>query len=372
MSNQFCKYLSNGYSFSITRNNSVTVGPCCLYKNKIQFDSQLLQNRKLIFESITDWTDDCLSCKILEDAGQQSLRQSAPDWIDDHENSNEPISIDIFLDTECNAACVICNENTSSLWKKENLKLQNKKIKITKNDGLVDEIINRIVNTVSLEKLKYVKFFGGEPLFTDTHLKFIKHIPYPEQVTIHYTTNGSIYPNDEVLAAWKKFKVVIFAASLDGIEEQFDYVRWPLPWNKVSNNLIRLRENKDIWNLIFRVEFTANFLNTYYFDRLETWIKHNLNTNLSGDKTEINIHPCSKGIWDLEKMPVTIRELILKKYPDHHIIYKLVDKLPHPMVLTPWITFVNTWDICRNNNWQQAFPDLAQHLQLILINYKKN
>ena len=273
MLNQFCRYLSNGYSFNLTKNNSVIVGPCCLYKNKLQFDPNLLQARKLNFESITSWTDSCSICQVLEESGQQSLRQTGPDWISDLENSQDPISLDIHLDNECNAACVTCNKNSSSLCEKEDLKLHNKKIKINKDDDVTNKIINRIVDTVSLEKLKYVKFFGGEPLFTDTHLKFIKHIPYPEQVTLHYTTNGSIYPNDEVLDTWKKFKVIIFAASLDGIEQQFDYVRWPLPWSKVSKNLIRLRENKDIRNLIFRVEFTANLLNTYYFDRLENWIK---------------------------------------------------------------------------------------------------
>ena len=360
MSNQFCRYLSNGYSFNIIKNNSVIVGPCCLYKNKIPFDSHLLKARKLKFESITGWTDNCSSCKILEDAGQKSLRQTGPDWIDDLESSQDPVSIDIHLDNECNAACVTCKEHSSSLWKKENLKLHNKTIKINKDDDAINNIVNRIVNTVSLEKLKYVKFFGGEPLFTDTHLKFIKHIPHPEQVTLHYTTNGSIYPNDAVLEAWKKFKTIIFAASLDGIEEQFNYVRWPLPWHKVSQNLIRLKENKDISNLMFRVEFTANFLNSYYFDRLEDWIKNNLNTNLGGDNTEINIHPCWGGIWDLEKMPHNIRELVLKKYPANHIIHKLVDNLPLPTSLVPWENFVNTWDNRRNNSWQTVFPELAR------------
>ena len=334
------------------------VGPCCLYKNKIQFDSQLLQNRKLAFESINQWTDNCIKCKILESAGQQSLRQTGPLWVDDFENTQDPISMDIHLDNECNAACVTCDEGSSTLWQKENLKLQNKKIKIINNTQVVNETIDRIVNTVSLHKLKYVKFFGGEPLFTDNHLKFIKHIPHPENVTLHYTTNGSVYPNDKVLAAWKKFKVIFFAASLDGIEEQFNYVRWPLPWNKVSKNLIRLKENKDIWNLVFRVEFTANLLNTYYFDRLENWVRDNLNANLDGDKTEINIHQCWGGIWDIEKMPNNIRELIFKKYPADHIIHRLVSNLPPPSELTSWKNFVNTWDIRRNNSWQTAFPDL--------------
>jgi sulfatase maturation enzyme AslB (radical SAM superfamily) len=333
-----------------------------IFKDKIQLDSQLLENRKLHYESIVDWTDSCINCKILEDAGQTSLRQTGSAWIPDDERSQDPVSIDIHLDNKCNAACVTCNQDSSSLWQKENLKLHNKTVKLDKIDTLVDNAINQIINTVSLKKLKYVKFFGGEPLFTDTHLKFIKHIPFPDQVTLHYTTNGSIYPTDEVLLEWKKFKTIIFAASIDGIDEQFNYLRWPLPWNKVSQNLIRLRENKDIWNLIFRIEFTANFLNTYYFDQLESWVIDNFNTNSSGDKTEINIHQCWGGIWDLEKMPSDIRELVLKKYSKDHTIHKLVANLPPSTTLVPWENFVKTWDNRRKISWQQAFPELTQYL----------
>ena len=360
MPNKFCRYLSNGYSFSIVKTSSFIAGPCCWYGNKIPFDPQFLQNRIVAFNSINNWTNGCSACKTLENAGQQSLRQTGPDWIDDSENSQDPITIDINLDKNCNAACVICDKGSSSLWAKEESKLHNNMISV-QSENSIDKLIDQIVNTVSLTKLKYVKFFGGEPLFTDTHLKFIKHIPNPDQVTLHYTTNGSIYPNDAVLNEWKKFKTIIFAASLDGIEEQFDYVRWPLPWHKLSQNLIRLRENKDIWNLIFRVEFTANFLNTYYFDRLEDWIKNNLDTNLSGDKTEINIHPCW-GIWELEKMPPTIRAVVLNKYSADHVIHRLVANLPEPTPLLPWQQFVNTWDPRRNNSWQQAFPDLVQYV----------
>ena len=69
MSNQFCRYLSNGYSFSITNNSSVIAGPCCWYGNKIPFDSQFLQNRTVTFNLINNWTDGCSACKTLENAG---------------------------------------------------------------------------------------------------------------------------------------------------------------------------------------------------------------------------------------------------------------------------------------------------------------
>ena len=361
MPNNFCRYLSNGYSFSLKSNNTLTVKPCCWFGKELPVDVALMDNRKKFFESITDWSTDCNSCLLLEKAGQQSLRQSGPDWVLDNETSQDPVTVDIHLDNQCNAACVICDHHSSSLWAKEQSKLHDKKITINPNLSTVDAI-DKIVSSVSLEKVRYVKFFGGEPLFTDTHLKFLAHIPHPEQVTVHYTTNGSIYPNEEVLSVWKKFKLIIFAASLDGIEEQFDYVRWPLTWTKVSKNLLRIRDNKNIQNLMFRVEFTANFLNTYYFDRLESWVQRNLSTNAFGDKTDLNIHHCFGSAWDLNNMPIEIRNLILKKYSKDHVIYKMVNSLSIRNLNT-WKNFVATWDAHRNNSWKTAFPDLIDCIQ---------
>jgi len=360
MPNTFCRYLSNGYSFQRFDDNRVHVSPCCWYP-ATALDTQLMSNRQQL-NSIKQWTDDCLNCKNLEEIGQLSLRQTGPDWIADDVETLDPVCIDIRLDNNCNAACVTCTENDSSLWQKENLKLNNKKIKIINQADDTQQLVDQIVNSVSLDKVTYIKFFGGEPLFTDTHLKFLKHIPHAENVTLHYTTNGSIYPNKETIEIWKKFKVIIFAASLDGIEQQFDYLRWPLSWSKVSNNLIKIKNNPDIHNLMFRVEFTANLLNTYYFDRLENWIKLNLNSNLGGDKTEINIHLCRGGVWNPELMPTSTRHRILTKYPEESIIHKLVKDLSAPMALTPWKNFIDIWDPIRKNSWKLAFPELIQDL----------
>ena len=358
MSNQFCKYLSNGYSFRTTENNSVRVKPCCFYKdNGILLSPNLLKDRLKKFNTITDWTPECNTCHVLEQSGQQSLRQTGIDWIAD-DASLDPVSVDINLDNECNAACVTCDKYSSSLWLKENQKLNNTQVKFYRNKTIIDQSINEIVKIISLDKIKYIKFSGGEPLFTDTHLRFLKHVLTPSQVTLHYTTNGSIYPNDETLAVWRNFKTVIFAASIDGIKEQFNYIRWPLPWNKVSDNLLRIKHNPDIWNVMFRIEFTVNFLNAYYFDRVETWVSENLATNSGGDKTEINLHPCW-GTWDINKMSPSIKNLILAKYPSTHIIHKMINNLPLPLTLSNWKDFVNTWDARRNNSWKTAFPDLV-------------
>lgn len=359
--NTFCRYLSNGYSFNLDRNNTLTVAPCCWFSKSLPVDSNLIENRKIFFESITNWTPNCEKCKQLEKNGQQSLRQAGPDWIPDDVNNNSAVSIDVRLDDECNAACVICNSYNSTLWAKENIKKQNKKIVIVKKKVPVENSIKKIVNEVDLSQVRYVKFYGGEPLFTDTHLKFLAQIPNPQQVTVHYTTNGSIYPNSKVLAMWKKFKTIIFAASLDGINEQFDYVRWPLKWHKVEKNLLKIKHNKNIRNLVFRVEFTANLLNTYYFDKLESWVEQHLPTNQWGDKTDVNLHVCFGNGWDLDNMPDKIKKLIYEKYPVDHLIYNLVKNLDSKAVLNlqVWQMFIDTWDKKRKNSWQQAFPDLV-------------
>jgi len=258
---------------------------------------------------------------------------------------------------------VICDHNSSSLWAKENAKSKNTVYIRPLNN--VDLAIDKIVNTVNLNNVTYIKFFGGEPLFTDTHLKFLEHVPFPENITIHYTTNGSIYPNSKTLETWKKFKLIIFAASLDGIDEQFNYIRWPLPWEKVSTNLIRLRDNAP-YNVIFRVEFTVNFLNAYYFDRLETWVENNFATNRVGDTTELNIHRCFGGAWDLGMMPTAIKNTILQKYPQNHQIHNMIKHISTQSSMVPWNEFVSQWDHHRGNDWKTAFPDLVQYMPTLL------
>lgn len=360
MPNQFCRYLSNGYSFNINKRNKINVKPCCWYRNDpIPLTQDLLENRLQKFNTVTDWNQGCQACYELEQAGQPSLRQSGPDWIADDVTSMDPVSIDIHLDHECNAACVICDEKSSSLWLKEKQKLNSQRVQFYSDKTAINQAIDNIIKTVSLEQVKYIKFFGGEPLFTDTHLRFLKHISNPSQVTLHYTTNGSIYPNDETLAVWRNFKTVIFAASIDGIQEQFDYIRWPLSWQKVSDNLLRIRNNKDIWNVMFRIEFTVNFLNAYYFDQVEKWVADNLATGRDGDKTDLNLHQCYDSSWAPESMPESVRKLILSKYPPTHIIHNFVKNLPEPTSLSPWQEFVAKWDSRRGNNWKEAFPELA-------------
>ena len=247
------------------------------------------------------------------------------------------------------------------MWRKENNKFQGVKIRVEKTTDSVDQQIQKIISMVPLDEMTYVKFFGGEPLFTDTHLKLLRQLPNPQNVTVHYTTNGSILPNQSVLDLWSKFKTVIFAASLDGVNEQFDYVRWPLSWKKVSRNLVRLQQYK-LHNLMFRVEFTANLLNVFYYDKLENWVRKNWHSNLFGDETEINIHSASHSAFNLSDMPASLRLRIQEKYPSTHRLHLMVKNLQNVPDLTKFTAFVDRWDPVRGISWQSCFPDLISDI----------
>ena len=351
MSNQFCRFLSNGYSFS-SPNNSLIVKPCCWYRGGIIFDENFEKN-KHDQAQINKWTPGCSVCQTQESAGQKSFRQSSFDIIPEV-NSTAPIALDINLDMTCNAACVICGPEVSTFWEKQYNK---NKIFTINQQSNHDSYLSTILNNVDFTNVKRVKFFGGEPLLTDTHIKILEKISNPSECDVWYTTNASIVPKESILNIWKKFKLIYFEASIDGIGERFDYIRWPLSWTKIEQNLLNLRAIAPV-NLLFRINHTLNPFNAYYYEEIENWVQQKLDTNRLGDKTEINIHPCW-GTWDLKKTPMSLREEIYKKYPNH-LISKII--LSHSVEsYQSVLNFTNQWDPIRKNNWKQTFPDIVKY-----------
>jgi len=359
MSNNFCRFLSNGLTlWNDNSANNVSITPCCYFKDRRAVDLSIkgsVSSVRQEFAQITDWTNNCFNCKELENAGIQSLRQTSFDWIPDVAYSSIH-QLDLRLDINCNAACVICNKSSSTLWIKEHNKFFKKTIPV--NTIAPESKIKKIIDSLDLESLTYIKFYGGEPLFTDAHYQFLKQIKNPERVTLQYTTNGSIYPKEEVLELWDKFKLILFCVSADGIDKQFDYIRWPLKWDKVTGNLFKLIDHAPV-NVMFRFEYTVNFLNAFYFKEFEEWVNQNFSVNRLGDPVEINIHPCYENAWSIDKISTPLYERIVKKYSKDHRLLNLIRQYTLNGNLESWKTFVSRWDTIRHSKWQDAFPELS-------------
>ena len=59
-------------------------------------------------------------------------------------------------------------------------------------------------------------------------------------------------------------------------------------------------------------------------------------------------------------MPEGIKNLILTKYPNNHVIHRMISILPQSLPLDQWQDFVDIWDAKRKNSWKTAFPELSE------------
>jgi len=343
MAHDFCRRISNSYKF-INTNGVLQYQPCCYVPPKGPVNSK--KDLELIQESfVKDIKDNkekhCNECLKRETFNYElSLRKKANQFIPEEANENDAYILEFQLDTTCNAACVICTPNLSSLWRKE--------LGILKTEKKID--YKSVLSLVNLTNLKQIKFVGGEPLLGNIHTDILKEIPYPEKVTVGYHTNGSIFPNNNVLDIWKKFKEVKVIVSIDGIDECFEYIRWPLKWEKVKNNIFKMLDQ----DLKIVINCTINPLNSFYFDNLEEWANtYNI---------PISVSPCY-GSWGIDATPTELRSVLIEKYGvDHNINRMLLANKESKHKKNLLIENLNYLDKKRNMSWKKIFHDVEKYI----------
>ena len=274
---QFCKFFRNGLVYN---NDTVnfTASPCCYYKDSTALDPMLGTAEK--FNEIRDsWSNDnpaivCQICTQLENSGLNSYRHGSFDMCSTDSDNIEILTI--AVNKQCNLACASCSAESSSFWYQENLRNgitpSEKIINLHRDDkqGLIVKRFIDLLKTQNLSKLKYIKFGGGEPLINKTHELILEMIPFPENVTVQYTSNFSIMPSQHSLKLWEKFKLIKWVASVDAINDQFEILRWPYKWK----NFTQFQQKAWVTvpgNVMFGIEHTLNPLNIYYFDQFEQW-----------------------------------------------------------------------------------------------------
>ena len=262
------------------------------------------------------WPEECFSCKNVELSGNKSRRQTVESWATDNnitDLSVELLRIDYWLGNTCNLRCPSCGPKESIAWQAE-LGIKSNVIK------------NKEWRNLNLEKLKWVHFTGGEPLLID-HIDFLNAIPNKNSVTVNYNTNATVRPKDNLLKVLEQFKLVQMDCSIDGIEERFEYLRYPAKWSTVKENLFWFRNTLPV-NFMFDINATVSILNTLTIDVTENWFKENFNTNRLGDPVKFRKQNAN-GILSVDS---NIKEVI---------------------------NYLDALDARRKTNWRETFPELV-------------
>lgn len=364
----FCRYLANQVKFEFD-----TIMPCCWIDKKFRID-QIAEYQEYV-RSNTDWEKDCKYCLDLEQRGLRSHRMLSHQWPRSLFNAaesqiDEVTAVEFQIDTECNAACIMCGPWASTTWSKYNL-LNSNVVNIKDLKNQVDaqsraDTIRRLqhaLDSIDLSKVKQVSFIGGEPFLNNGHVEILallqNYVPL-EQLNLRYISNGSQFCDQPVLDLWAKANRLHLVFSVDAIDKQFNYHRWPLQWHQVESNIEKYL-HLDLPNFIVGLSITLTPLNIYYLDLVQQWAT-DLNQRISGrlqmHNFDIYFHS-AVGSMSTAAIPLELRKMLIKKYgPSHKVI-----KILQPFDEQKYINFkqsLTMHDAKRKTDWRKVFPEI-QH-----------
>ena len=140
---------------------------------------------------------------------------------------------------------------------------------------------------IDWQELDLIKILGGEPFMHPDNEKIIQRIfdkGQPEKCSLEVFTNASIFPDNNIIKALKRFKRVEINLSIDGLRETYEYIRTGLNFNKVLEVIAKWNEvdipNKRLgFQMLVQVD---NILQVAEYDKFfKEFVNYNGNTEKS-------------------------------------------------------------------------------------------
>ena len=176
------------------------------------------------------------------------------------ENKNKILWYSVHTSNKCNSACVTCGPDSSSKW--NSLLKTNAKTRT----------LNNIDSNLDYKQAKFIEFLGGEPLLENKNLEILKKLLSHgnSKCVISIVTNGSILLSKKYINVLSQFKKVIICLSIDGIGSVFEYMRWPLKWDLLLQNLELFRSK----NFEISVSYTLSNVNLPFKEETINWFEN--------------------------------------------------------------------------------------------------
>ena len=194
-------------------------------------------------------------------------------------------------------------------------------------------------------------------------MEILKQVKNPENVNLVYVSNGSIFPSDETIEIWKKFKHINVAFSLDGIGDHFNYLRWPLQWTQVEAVLTKFK-NISSNKIQLSGSCTATPFNIFYMDKYVEWAEKFFDSTSLDVRINYafnNPHPTNEGgPVNLLCVPDELKEVIKNKYGEDSRIFKIIRPFD-PEKYEACMKHVEFHDKHRKLSWRDTFPEIQHY-----------
>jgi MoaA/NifB/PqqE/SkfB family radical SAM enzyme len=328
----------------------------------------------------------CSSCWREEAAGKTSkrIRENKRWWnkveavLSVPEDELQPIFLDLKLGNLCNLKCRICSVGSSSKWIKETIDIYGSDVitNAAKNLSTASFPLERkmLMNWhehnprfwTDLEEwlphIEHFEIYGGEPFLIQRHFELLRHAVdngWSKNQTVHYNTNGTIYPEDAIENLFPHFKRVDIMLSIDGTGEQFEYQRYPAKWPLVEQNMKRFLETmgpKDV-----HVCLTVSSLNIFYLPEyvqyfrdlnVRVWVNMLYNPD---NMTAMNLPQPVKEAIAVKLSGMSVDECSILFEPLDGIISLL--RAPGKNLLDSFLQTVDRHDKYRKESYAAVFPE---------------
>ena len=189
-------------------------------------ESLWLRNVKLYMHKGL-WPKWCERCKQTEQENNTSIRLNSIEF-DKIQSKEDYLTVGGVLDNVCNSGCLTCNEQHSTMI-----------------GGLTSKTYPIVDNSskfwsLPLDRVVHLDINGGEPSASKNYRHILANLP-PSIRSVRVNTNCALIL-DELEALANRGVQVTVTVSLDGIGSVYEYVRWPVKWDKFYSNLMKYCE----------------------------------------------------------------------------------------------------------------------------------
>jgi MoaA/NifB/PqqE/SkfB family radical SAM enzyme len=262
----------------------------------------------------------------------------------------------------CNAKCRVCHPGDSSRWVEDAHKLfvatEKKHYDISQqeknwSDQQIEEILSLAKN------LKRLELFGGEPMYNKkVHhmLERMVNLGYSKNIILYINTNGSVNIVEK-LPFLKEFKQVEIGVSIDGVADQFEYIRHGILWQDVKNNIAECRRYLEHHRVQYSIDAicTVEILNVFYLPEIKQAVKEILPL---APFWNLLVYP---NYLFIKNMPNTVKQAVIDKLNQDPEEFKdIIQILQQPADISQWDTFIElttVLDQIRNESFQLTFPE---------------
>lgn len=326
----------------------------------------------------------CKFCWDEEDGGRKSKRMRDNErYLHEVQWQNRKpydglAKFELNLGNNCNIKCRTCHPAISSTWMKEAYDLdhsQNMTFKDYSNNMKKfhqqydeDSAFWKDLES-NLHTIKQFDFYGGEPFLSKKMWEILKICVdkgYAKEIELHYNTNGTTWPKETEL--WTNFKSINLSFSIDGVGEQFEFMRFPAVWNEVKQNMNRARQyNAEHGNMSISWCITLSSLNIYNLpETLDEYY-----TNFSDFGVYLNLVHGPK-YFNIATLHPTVKEKViekLKSIPEKYIqvwyqlpgIIGFIQNGTYDKKLwKEFISMVEKHDSYRNQDFYETFRDYGK------------